>query len=49
MRIRPNNYAFKDAFLGLIRLLAWGESEKSKVMVESCRIIRHFGSAMIRG
>jgi hypothetical protein len=32
----------------LIRLLAWGESDKRGVMLELCRIIRHFGSAMIR-
>src|SRR5947199_190164 len=33
-------------FWGLVRLLAWGESDKSGVMGELCRIIRHLGSGM---
>src|SRR5207253_8837194 len=33
-------------FWGLVRLLAWGESDKAGVMGEWCQIIRHLGSGM---
>ena len=44
MLITPNEIWME--FLRLLRLLACEESDKSGVMEELCRIIRHLGSAM---